>query len=131
MRCVLLPQGTIIPEVVKLNQLLPPAEIIHVSPLASRQQGKIDRPGGAQLITRSCGLRTLRCFLVTLTYAAHTMGHLDRFVDLVGKSRLLAPNLKEMTLQVFTGNAHSGNAIARCVCDCGACACRLLGVTTA
>jgi hypothetical protein len=32
---------------------------------------------------------------------------------MVDKSRLLAPNLREMTLNVFTGNAHGGNHIAR------------------
>ena len=43
------------------------------------------------------------------------MGRLRGYVELVRQSRLLAPNLKEMTLRVFTGNAHRGNAVARAV----------------
>ena len=43
------------------------------------------------------------------------MGRLKSYVELVRQSRLLAPNLKEMTLRVFTGNAHRGNAVARAV----------------
>jgi hypothetical protein len=43
------------------------------------------------------------------------MGRLKAYLELVRQSRLLAPNLKEMTLRVFTGNAHRGNAVARAV----------------
>ena len=41
------------------------------------------------------------------------MGRMQAYVDAVGKSRLLAPNLKEMTLRCYTGNKHRGNAVAR------------------
>lgn len=41
------------------------------------------------------------------------MGRLQKFLDGVKASRLLAPNLKEMTLKYYTGNKHRGNAIAR------------------
>lgn len=41
------------------------------------------------------------------------MKHLDRFASLVQQSRLLAPNLKEMTLHMYTGNTFKGNATAR------------------
>ena len=43
------------------------------------------------------------------------MGRLRSYVELVRQSRLLAPNLKEMTLRLFTGNSHRGNAVARAV----------------
>ena len=42
-----------------------------------------------------------------------TMGRMEVFLDLVRKSRLLAPNLKEMTLAMYTGQAHKGNQVAR------------------
>ena len=35
------------------------------------------------------------------------------FLDMVQRSRLLAPNLKELTLSVYTGQAHKGNQVAR------------------
>ncbi len=38
---------------------------------------------------------------------------LDTYLQMVRTSRLLAPNLKELTLKVFTGNEHKGNAVAR------------------
>jgi hypothetical protein len=41
------------------------------------------------------------------------MGRLDGFTAMVAKSRLLAPNLRSMTLTVWSGNAHGGNAVAR------------------
>ena len=41
------------------------------------------------------------------------MGRLDCFTAMVAKSRLLAPNLRSMTLTVWSGNAHGGNAVAR------------------
>ena len=37
------------------------------------------------------------------------------FLDMVGRSRLLAPNLKEMTLTLYTGRTHKGNEVARAV----------------
>lgn len=43
------------------------------------------------------------------------MGRLRGFVELVQQSRLLAPNLKEMTLRLFTGEQHRGNRVARAV----------------
>ena len=41
------------------------------------------------------------------------MPHISLYLDLVKKSHLLAPNLKEMTLRVFTGMEHKGNLVAR------------------
>ena len=41
------------------------------------------------------------------------MGHLKHFLQMVNRSKLLAPNLKEMTLRFYTGNKHGGNAVAR------------------
>ena len=37
------------------------------------------------------------------------------FLDMVGRSRLLAPNLKERTLTLYTGRTHKGNEVARAV----------------
>ena len=42
------------------------------------------------------------------------MGRMQLFIEQVEKSRLLCPNLKEMTLRFYTGNKHRGNATARC-----------------
>jgi hypothetical protein len=41
------------------------------------------------------------------------MGRMQQYVDMVNQSRLLAPNLKEMTLRFFTGNKHKGNHTVR------------------
>lgn len=41
--------------------------------------------------------------------------HLQPYLALVSKSRLLAPNLKEMYLNVYTGNRDLGNAVGKCV----------------
>jgi hypothetical protein len=41
------------------------------------------------------------------------MGRLKAYLGMIGASRLLAPNLKTMTLTLYTGNAHAGNAVAR------------------
>ncbi len=41
------------------------------------------------------------------------MGRFSAYIDAVKKSRLLAPNLREATLQIFTGNAHPGNHVGR------------------
>jgi hypothetical protein len=38
-----------------------------------------------------------------------------QYLALVRESRLLAPNLKEMTLRLFTGEGHRGNRVARAV----------------
>lgn len=57
------------------------------------------------------------------------MGRLKAYLGMIGASRLLAPNLKTMTLTLFTGNAHSGNAVARCVTANGH-ACRRADVRT-
>ena len=43
------------------------------------------------------------------------MGRIEKFLGMIQQSRLLAPNLKTMTLTLYTGNAHRGNAVARCV----------------
>lgn len=43
------------------------------------------------------------------------MGRLEKYLAMVGASKLLAPNIKTMTLKFFTGNRHAGNDIARCV----------------
>jgi hypothetical protein len=43
------------------------------------------------------------------------MGRMQVFLDMVGRSRLLAPNLKSMTLKLYTGRRHRGNDLARCV----------------
>lgn len=43
------------------------------------------------------------------------MGRMKQYLEMVTQSRLLCPNLKEMTLRVYTGNAHRGNSIARMV----------------
>ena len=43
------------------------------------------------------------------------MGRMKQYLDMISQSRLLCPNLKEMTLRVYTGNAHRGNSIARSV----------------
>ena len=43
------------------------------------------------------------------------MGRMAVFLDLVKRSRLLAPNLKEMTLTLYTGRTHKGNEVARAV----------------
>jgi hypothetical protein len=48
-------------------------------------------------------------------YLEETMGRMKQYLDLIQQSRLLAPNLKEMTLKLYTGNQHKGNVIARCV----------------
>ncbi len=42
------------------------------------------------------------------------MGRIQSYLADIAQSRLLAPNLKEMTLRVYTGNQHKGNAVARC-----------------
>ena len=39
--------------------------------------------------------------------------HLQPYVDMVTKSRLLAPNLKTLTLSFFAGRANAGNDVAR------------------
>ena len=41
------------------------------------------------------------------------MGSMAGFLAMVEKSRLLAPNLRALTLTVWSGNAHGGNAVAR------------------
>lgn len=41
------------------------------------------------------------------------LNHFQHFLEMVQKSRLLAPNLREMTLRFYTGNKHGGNAVAR------------------
>jgi hypothetical protein len=41
------------------------------------------------------------------------MGRLAAYVEMIAQSRLLAPNLKTMTLKLYTGNGHRGNAVAR------------------
>ena len=41
------------------------------------------------------------------------MGRMQVFLDLVKRSRLLAPNLREMTMTMYTGQAHKGNQVAR------------------
>jgi hypothetical protein len=41
------------------------------------------------------------------------MGRFEHFLGMVAKSKLQAPNLKEMTLRFYTGNKHGGNAVAR------------------
>ncbi len=41
------------------------------------------------------------------------MGRLQQYLAQIRQSRLLAPNLKEMTLRVHTGNKHPGNLIGR------------------
>lgn len=41
------------------------------------------------------------------------MGRMNYFLDQIKQSRLLAPNLKEMTLKIYTGNKYPGNRIAR------------------
>ena len=41
------------------------------------------------------------------------MGRMQVFLDLVKRSRLLAPNLKELTLTCYTGMSHRGNHVAR------------------
>ncbi len=41
------------------------------------------------------------------------MGRMKQYLDMVRASRLLAPNLKEMTLHMYTGNEHAGNLVAR------------------
>ena len=41
------------------------------------------------------------------------MGRMQVFLDLVKASRLLAPNLREMTMTLYTGQAHKGNQVAR------------------
>ena len=41
------------------------------------------------------------------------LNHFQHFLDMVKSSRLLAPNLREMTLRFYTGNKHGGNAVAR------------------
>ena len=43
------------------------------------------------------------------------MGRMRQYLALVRESRLLAPNLKEMTLRLFTGEGHRGNRVARAV----------------
>lgn len=43
------------------------------------------------------------------------MGRLTGYLDMIKRSRLLAPNLREMTLSLFTGNAHAGNHVGRFV----------------
>lgn len=43
------------------------------------------------------------------------MGRMKQYLELIQQSRLLAPNLKEMTLRVYTGNQNKGNAVARYV----------------
>ena len=47
------------------------------------------------------------------------MGRMQRYLDMVAASKLLAPNLKTMTLKMFTGRRNAGNDLARCVeCVC-------------
>jgi hypothetical protein len=41
------------------------------------------------------------------------MGRMKTYLEMVAKSQLVAPNLKEMTLRFFTGNGHKGNHTAR------------------
>jgi|APCry1669189534_1035231.scaffolds.fasta_scaffold211905_1 hypothetical protein len=41
------------------------------------------------------------------------MGHFDKYLEMLRKSRVIAPNLKVATLKYYTGNVHKGNAIAR------------------
>lgn len=43
------------------------------------------------------------------------MGRMKQYLEMVTQSRLLCPNLKEMTLRVYTGNTHRGNSVARMV----------------
>ena len=43
------------------------------------------------------------------------MGRMRGYVELVRQSRLLAPNLRELTLRLFTGEQHRGNRVARLV----------------
>ena len=45
--------------------------------------------------------------------APPTSAALEPFLQLVAKSRLLAPNLKAMTLSYFAGRANAGNNVAR------------------
>lgn len=45
------------------------------------------------------------------------MGRMRKYLDMVAASKLLAPNLKSMTLKVFTGHAHKGNDVARLVVE--------------
>lgn len=45
--------------------------------------------------------------------SATTMGRLKQYVDMVAKSQVLAPNLKELTLRLYTGRLHTGNDVAR------------------
>ena len=40
---------------------------------------------------------------------------MQKFLEMVRQSKLLAPNLKEMTIKYYTGNQHKGNSVARCV----------------
>ena len=46
------------------------------------------------------------------------MGRMQRYLDMVAASKLLAPNLKTMTLKMFTGRRNAGNDLARCVVSC-------------
>ena len=41
------------------------------------------------------------------------MSRLERYLDMVASSRLLAPNLMALTLSFFAGRAHRGNDVAR------------------
>jgi hypothetical protein len=41
------------------------------------------------------------------------MGRMAVFLDLVKRSRLLAPNLREMTMTLYNGQGHKGNQVAR------------------
>jgi hypothetical protein len=43
------------------------------------------------------------------------MGRLKQYLDVIQQSRLLAPNLREMTLRMHTGNKNPANAVARVV----------------
>jgi hypothetical protein len=41
------------------------------------------------------------------------MGRFERYVAQVRQSRLLAPNLREASLVMYTGMSDSGNQVAR------------------
>jgi hypothetical protein len=43
------------------------------------------------------------------------MGHMTKYLEMVKNSQLLAPNLKEMSLKVYTGRENPGNQVARLV----------------